>query len=182
MNSLFPLIYSVALFFFLSCISFFLIKQIRNTQKLEKKIFELQEIIKKNDTSYESYYKLGQLYLKKKLFSKSILLFRKTLKIWNKNDKIGLGSLYNTIGFTYFTLKEYNLAIYYYKIAIKILPDYTLALINLGYASEKCNLIMDSYNYYKKALVFDPNNILASKRLLIVKKLINRRLPEKLEM
>nr|YP_011006655.1 hypothetical protein V2488_pgp021 [Halosiphon tomentosus]WAM63800.1 hypothetical protein [Halosiphon tomentosus] len=173
MNSLFPLIYSTALFSFLSLISYFLIKQISNTQKLEKKIFELQEIIKKNDSYYEASYKLGQLYLKKKLFSKAILLFRKTLKTWDTNDKIGLGSLYNTIGFTYFTLEEYNLAIYYYEIAVEILPDYTLALTNLGYAYEKANLVLESYNSYKKALFYDPKNNLASERMLITKKLLN---------
>ena len=176
MNSLFPLIYSTALFFFLSLISFFLIKQIVNTQKLEKKIFELQKIVKKNDVYYQSFYKLGQLYLKKKLFSKAILLFRKTLKTWDPNDKIGLGSLYNTLGFTYFTLQEYSLAIYYYEIAVEILPDYTLALTNLGYAYEKRNFISESFNCYKQALFYDPENNLAAQRLLVVEKLLATRI------
>lgn len=172
MNSLFPLIYSTALFCFLALISFFLLKQIINTQGLEKKMFELQTMIKKNDTSHELYYKLGQLYLKKKLFSKAIFLFRGAIKNWDTNDSIGLGSLYNTIGFTYFTLKEYNLSIYYYKIAIKILPDYTIALINLGYAYEKQNLLLESYNSYDKVLVYNKNNSLALKRIKVVRRLL----------
>ena len=170
MNSLFPLIYSVALFLFLTAISFYLIRQIWNTQNLEKKIFLLQESIKKNNTNYEDFYKLGQLYLKKKLFSKAILVFRRALKNWDPNDKIGLGSLYNTIGFTYFNLKQYNLAIYYYKIALEILPDYNLALTNLGYTYEKLNLYSESYNCYKKALGWDTKNQLSSLRIGIVKK------------
>lgn len=172
MNSLFPLIYSTTLFCFLALISFFLLKQIINTQGLEKKMFELQAMIKNNDTSYELYYKLGQLYLKKKLFSKAIFLFRGAIKNWDTNDNIGLGSLYNTIGFTYFTLKEYNLAIYYYKIAIKILPDYTIALINLGYAYEKQNLLVESYNYYNEVLDYNKNNSLALERIKVVKRLL----------
>nr|YP_011007219.1 hypothetical protein V2494_pgp021 [Pleurophycus gardneri]QWK42491.1 hypothetical protein [Lessoniopsis littoralis]WAM64506.1 hypothetical protein [Pleurophycus gardneri] len=170
MNSLFPLVYSIALFVFLFIISFYILKQITNTQKLEKKIFRLQESIKKDNVSYETFYKLGQLYLKKKLFYKAILLFRQALKAWNPNDKIGLGSLYNTIGFTYFTLKQYNLANYYYSIAIEIIPDYTLALTNLGYSYEKLNLSVESYNCYKNALVWDPENRLASSRILVVEK------------
>nr|YP_011005114.1 hypothetical protein V2471_pgp020 [Analipus japonicus]WAM61977.1 hypothetical protein [Analipus japonicus] len=180
MNSLFPLVYSITLFFFLSLISYFLIKQITNIQQLEKKIFDLQEIIKKNEAPYEAYYKLGQLYLKKKLFSKAILLFRKTLELWDNNDKIGLGSLYNTIGFTYFTLKKYKLAIYYYEIATEILPDYTLSLTNLAYAYEKQNSLLKSYNSYKAALFYDPRNSLASERIEVVKNLLAKVTSEKL--
>ena len=70
MNSLFPLVYSIALFVFLFIISFYILKQITNTQKLEKKIFRLQESVKKDNVSYETFYKLGQLYLKKNYFIK----------------------------------------------------------------------------------------------------------------
>nr|YP_011005315.1 hypothetical protein V2475_pgp101 [Chorda asiatica]QWK43059.1 hypothetical protein [Chorda asiatica]WAM62178.1 hypothetical protein [Chorda asiatica] len=170
MNSLFPLIYSTVLFIFLFIISFFILKQISNTQKIEKKIVKLQENVKANNTSYEAFYKLGQLYLKKKLFYKAILLFRQALKIWNPDDKIGLGSLYNTIGFTFFTLKQYSLAKYYYSIAIEILPDYTLALTNLAYTYEKLNLLGEAYNCYKSTLLWDPENKIASSRILVVEK------------
>ena len=172
MNSLFPLVYSTALFCFLALISFLLIKQIINTQSLEKKMFELKRTIKKDNYLYESYYKLGQLYFRKKFFSKAILLFREAIRNWDLNDNIGLGSLYNTIGFTYFTLKEYKLAVYSYKIAIRILPDYANALVNLGYAYEKQNLLLKSYNFYNEALLHDVHNSLALKRIIIVKRLL----------
>ena len=172
MTSLFPLIYSIALFCFLILIIYFIIKQIVDTQKLEKKTFELQILIKKNNASYELYYKLGQLYLKKKLFPKAILLFRKAINNWDINDNIGHGNLYNIIGLTYFTLKEYELAIYYYKIALEIIPDYTIALINLAYVYEKQNLLLDSYNSYNRVLYYDNNNSLALKRIKIIKRLL----------
>lgn len=62
------------------------------------------------------------------------------------------------------------LANYYYSIAIEIIPDYTLALTNLGYSYEKLNLSVESYNCYKNALVWDPENRLASSRILVVEK------------
>lgn len=170
MNSLFPLFYSIALFFFLALISYYILKQIINTQNLEKKIFRLQELVKKDTPYYEDYYQLGQLYLRKKLFLKAIVVFRKALKLWDPNDKIGLGNLYNAIGFTFFNLEEYNYAIYYYQIALKIIPDYTLALINLGYSFEKTNSIKKGYHCYKAALFWDPSNTLASTRFLTVEK------------
>ena len=170
MNSIFPLFYSIILFFFLSLVSYYIIKQIINTQKLEKKIFNLQKFVKKDDPRYEDCYQLGQLYLRKKLFLKAIVVFRKALKVWDSNDKIGLGNLYNAIGFTFFNLEEYDYAIYYYKVAIKTIPDHTLALINLGYSFEKVNSIITGYNCYKAALFWDPSNELASTRFLAVEK------------
>lgn len=170
MNSIFPLLYSIALFIFLFFISYYILKQIINTQKLEKKIFKLQELVKKDDLYYEDCYQLGQLYLRKKLFLKAIVVFRKALKLWDPNDKIGLANLYNAIGFTFFNLEEYDYAIYYYKVAIKIIPDHTLVLINLGYAFEKINSIITGYNCYKAALFWDPYNELASTRFLAVEK------------
>ncbi|CAN0359623.1 unnamed protein product [Pylaiella littoralis] len=172
MNSIFPLFYSIALFFFLSMISYYILKQIINTQKLEKKIFDLQELIKTDAPCYEDCYQLGQLYLRKKLFLKAIVVFRKALKLWDPNDKIGLGNLYNAIGFTFFNLEEYDFAIYYYQIVLKIIPDHTLALINLGYSFEKINSIIKGYHCYKTALFWDPPNKLASTRFLTVEKKI----------
>nr|QXI87330.1 Ycf37 [Sargassum phyllocystum]QXI87747.1 Ycf37 [Sargassum mcclurei] len=175
MTSLFPLIYSIVLFCFLVLIIFFIIKQVIETQKLEKKTFELQTLLKRNNNnSYELYYKLGKLYLKKKLFPKAILLFRKSINNWDINDNIGLGHVYNVIGLIYFTLKEYNLAIYYYKIALKIIPDYTIALINLAYVYEKQNLLLDSYNYYNKVLFYNKNNNLAIKRIKKIRRLLKK--------
>ncbi|CAM9091243.1 unnamed protein product [Sphacelaria rigidula] len=168
MNSLFPLIYTVILFFILFFISFYLIQQVTNTQKIEKKILTLQNVVQKKNFFYQDTYRLGQLYLRKKLFSKAIIYFRKALTTWDLNDTIGLGSLYNTIGFTYFKLKQYDFAIYYYKIAIKILPDYILALKNIAYAYESIPLYHEAYKYYKKILIWDPNNKLALTQLEIL--------------
>lgn len=170
MNSIFPLFYSIALFFFLFFISFYILKQIINTQKLEKKIFYLQELVKKDDLYHEDCYQLGQLYLRKKLFLKAIVVFRKALKLWDPNDIIGLGNLYNAIGFTFFNLEEYDYAIYYYKIAVQIIPDHTLALINLGYAFEKINSFVTGYNCYRAALFWDTSNDLASTRFSSIEK------------
>lgn len=174
MNSKFPLFYSITLVFFLSIITYYILKQIINTQRLEKKIFKLQESVKQTDSFYEDYYQLGQLYLKKKLFRKAIMIFRKALQLWDLNDEIGLGSVYNAIGFTFFSLEEYDYAIYYYDIALKTIPDYSLSRINLGYSYEKLNLLKEAQNCYQTALSWDPNNQLANNRCFELNKKISR--------
>lgn len=158
MNFIFPLIYSISTFTLLIFLAFYVFGQVRLTQKVEKKINSLQKRLKNKPTSYEDHYKLGQLFLRKKLYNKAIVCFRKSLLYWNPNDKIGLGSLYNTLGFTYFTLKNYKYAIYYYKQAVVLLSDYLLALNNLGFTYEKIQDYEKAYQTYNLILVFNPEN------------------------
>ena len=170
MNSIFATIYSIILFIILLILSLYIIRQIINTQKGERAIISLQNDTKKDSVSYSELYKLGQLYLQRKLFNKAILIFRQALKLWDINDKIGIGSLSNTIGFTYFKLKKYKFAIYYYKVALNILPDYTLAWKNLAYVYELINLKKEAYICYQKILLFDPQNSYIDSKIKLLKR------------
>lgn len=169
MISIFPLLYSSILFIGLAIICFYLVGLLKMTQKVEKRISILENRLQNDEQSSDDFYKLGQIYLRKKIYDKAINLFRQALKNWDENDKIGLGSLYNTLGFTYFKLKEYEQAIYYYTQAIKLLPDYTLALTNLGLVYENKQLYREAYQTYLKALVYENQNKIAKTRLPIMK-------------
>lgn len=170
MNSFFALFYSLSFFIILFLLTLYLIKQIFNTQLLEKNIKSLQNKIKLDEVCYEDFYRLGQFYLQKKFYNKAILTFRKALKIWNINDKIGIASLSNTIGFTYFKLKKYRFAIYYYKIALKIIPDYILALKNLAYLYESTGLLSEAKDQYDTSLLLDPKNEFFINRLKLIER------------
>jgi tetratricopeptide (TPR) repeat protein len=168
MASIFPLFYSSVLFLSLSSISFYLVGQFKMSLKVESRLSLLEKRLQQNKTSSDYSYKLGQLYLGKKLYDKAISLFRNSLNYWDLNDKIGLGSLYNTLGFTYFKLKQYEHAVYYYTQAIKLLPDYTLALTNLGLVYESQRNYKEAFKVYKNTLSYDNKNKIASLRLPIV--------------
>lgn len=172
MNSSYAFLYSIFLFSILILISFYILKKIINMQLIEKKIKLLQQKDKKIDLNYEDLYKLGQLFLQKKLFNKALILFHRALISWDLNDKIGLASLVNTIGVTYFQLKKYTIAIYYYKVAIKIIPDYILILKNLAFLYESIKIFPKAKEYYNNCLLLEPNNKLFIERL----KFINRQL------
>lgn len=45
--------------------------------------------------------------------------------------------MYNALGFAYFSQEQYDIAIRNYKEAIKLYPEYTIALNNLGNVYEK---------------------------------------------
>jgi tetratricopeptide (TPR) repeat protein len=169
MNTIFPLLYSSILFLSLTIICVYLVGQLKMTQSVEKRISLLETRLQTEERSSDNFYKLGQIYLRKKIYDKAINLFRQALKYWDENDKIGLGSLYNTLGFTYFRLKENEQAIYYYTQAIKLLPDYTLALTNLGLVYENKQMYEEAYKTYLNALKYDNENKIANTRLPIMK-------------
>lgn len=169
MNSFFPLVYSSILFLSLSTVCFYLFGQLRMTQKVESRLSMLEKRLQTNQNLSNNFYKLGQLYLRKKTYEKAINLFRNSLTYWDFNDQIGLGSLYNTLGFTYYKLKQYEHAVYYYRQAIRLLPDYTLALTNLGIVYERQKLYKEAYITYAKVLKYDFKNKTAYSRLQFVK-------------
>ena len=139
------------------------------TQKVEKRLSLLENRLQMDEKSSDNNYKLGQLYLCKKIYTKAITLFRNSLQYWDKNDEIGLGSLYNTLGFTYFKLKQYESAIYYYIQAIDLLPDYILALTTLGLAYENKQMYKDAFKIYLNVLKYEKKNKIALARLSIIK-------------
>jgi tetratricopeptide (TPR) repeat protein len=169
MNAIFPLAYSSILFVSLTTICFYLVGQLRMTQKVENRLVLLEKRLQTNQNLGNNFFKLGQIYLRKKTYEKAISCFRNSLTSWDFNDRIGLGSLYNTLGFTYFKLDQYEDAIYYYTQAIKLLPDYTLALTNLGVAYEKKKLYSEASSAYARVLKYDENNQTALERLSFLK-------------
>ena len=156
MEDLLAKVYLALVFGILLLSAVFLGYQIWLNQQLETNLekFRSKKITENN--TYENLFKLGQLYLRKKIYNKAIEEFRACFKTWDKNDKLGIASLFNTLGFTYYQLKEYDIAIYYYKIALTVTPDYVTSLTNLAYLYQSQNQLNDLDNVYKQLLLFDP--------------------------
>ena len=165
MSTLLPSIYLLILFTTLSIIVFFLVKQILKRKETELEFSLLQEKIRSKNANYFDYYSLGVIYLSKKLFDQAIIQFSKALKNWDKSDSVGLSNLYNTIGFTYSESGQFDVAIYYYKEAITLKPDYIIALNNLAYVYEKKKLLQEAIDVYKKVLDYDTLNEIANEKL-----------------
>ena len=137
MDNIVPLLYLSILLLALATLSVFIGRQIIERKKIENNLSSLQNKIRNNNAEADDYYELGSIYLSKKLFDQAIMQFRYALQIWKIEDFEGISNLYNTIGFTYAETEQYELAIYYYKEALKNNTGYTVALNNLGYAYEK---------------------------------------------
>ena len=174
MDNIVPLLYLSILLFSLLTLSFFIGKQIIERKEIENNLSTLQNKIRNNKANAEDYYEIGSIYLSKKLFDQAILQFRYALQMWKNEDSEGISNLYNTIGFTYAQTEQYELAIYYYKEALKNDENYTVALNNLGYAYEKEKMINEAITSYIQALKTDPDNETAISRVQILK----RRIPK----
>ncbi len=174
MDNIVPLLYLSILLISLLILSIFIGKQIIDRKQVENNLSRLQNKIRKNQAKAEDYYELGSIYLSKKLFDQAILQFRYALQVWRNEDFEGLSNVYNTIGFTYAETEQYELAIYYYKEALKNDNSYTVALNNLGYAYEKQKMISKALITYKTVIEKEPDNETAISRIQVLR----RRIPK----
>ena len=170
MTILLPSLYLTILFITLIIISLFLLKQIIRKQETEREFTYLQKKLKEGEMTCQDHYSLGVIYLSKKLFDQSILQFSCALKTWDKNDRLQLANLYNTIGFTYFETNQFDFSIFYYKKAIETLPNYVTAIKNLGYAYERKKLIPEAIEAYATVLLYNQDDDIANEKLLSLSK------------
>ena len=175
MTSLLPIIYLTLITTILALLIFFLVKQVLQKKETEQTLLTLQSKVRNKTATPVEYYSVGTIYLSKKLFDQAILQFRFALKEWDQTDSEGLANLYNTIGFTYFEAKQYDLAIYYYMEALKQVPEYITALNNLAYAYEKNQMLIKAAETYNQVLAYDNKNDIAKEKLERISRLTSRR-------
>ncbi|MEM9273540.1 MAG: tetratricopeptide repeat protein, partial [Cyanobacteria bacterium P01_F01_bin.143] len=164
-----PLVYISTLLAILLVAVFFVGKEVIKIRLSENKFGKLQKKLKEQKGTAKEYYELGSLYLDKKLFVQSLTLFQKALKdkeIETENKAL----VYNAIGYAYFAQEQYDIAIRQYKEALKIYPEYVIALNNLANVYEKKQMIVKAVETYEKAFKYEPDNKIAKRRLESLKK------------
>ncbi len=166
-----PIAYLAVLLVLLAGVAIFLIQQVVKTTRQEKKFSRLQELLKNNKGTAKDCYELGSLYLEKKLYIQAVTLFQKALKMnEDKTEPENKALIYNALGFSYFAQEQYDLAIRNYKDAIKLYPDYIIALNNLANTYEKKQMITTALETYEETLKYNENNKIALKRIEALRK------------
>ncbi|HIK38500.1 MAG: tetratricopeptide repeat protein [Geminocystis sp.] len=167
MEDYLPIIYLSLLLIFLSTVAIILFRQIIKARRIESRVFQLENKLKKEDGAAKEYYELASLYLDKKLFFQAIQLLQKAIKK-AENEKVepeNMALIYNALGFAYFAQEQYDMAIRNYKEALKLFPAYTIAINNLANAYEKKQMTKLALETYKKCLEYDPKNPVALKKI-----------------
>lgn len=160
-----PLTYISILLGILVVVAIFLFREVLKTRKIESRFSNLQKKLTTEKGTAEEYYELGSIYLDKKLFVQAVQLLQKALKADNGLESENKALIYNAMGFAYFSQEQYDIAIRNYKEAIKLYPEYTIALNNLGNVYEKKQLTAQALEVYQQTLVFDAKNTIAQKRV-----------------
>jgi tetratricopeptide (TPR) repeat protein len=164
MKEYLPIIYLSVLVTLLGGTAIFLVRQVFKTRKTETTFSRLQKKLQKEKGTAQEYYELGSLYLNKKLFVQSVNLMQKALKAESETEPENKALIYNALGYAYFCQEQYEVAIRNYKEAIKLYPEYAIALNNLANVYERKQMVVKALETYDETLKFDPNNDVAKRR------------------
>lgn len=156
-------IYLAAFLLLLSVAAFFIFRQILKTRKIEGALAKLERKLRTERGTVQEYYELGSIYLDKKMFIQANTVLKKALKA-DDADSLSTAPVYNALGYAYFGQEQYDMAIRQYKEAIKIEPEYLMAMNNLGHAYEQKKLTAQALDTYDRVLEIDPKNDTAKRR------------------
>ena len=176
MNENLPVLYISALLVILVFAAIYILREVIRTRKQETTFSRLQNKLKNEKGTAEEYYELGSLYLDKKLFIQSLNLLKKALKVDKELPSENQALIHNAMGYAYFAQEQYDIAIREYKEALKLYPEYVIALNNLGNVYEKKQMIVKAVETYREATKYAPENDTAKQRL---KSLEKRLVPSK---
>ncbi|MDJ0632538.1 MAG: tetratricopeptide repeat protein [Xenococcaceae cyanobacterium MO_188.B29] len=170
MNEKLPAIYLVILLVLLSIAAIVILIEIIKTRRSESVFSRLQKKLKQEKGTALEYYELGSLYLDKKLFVQSIGLFQKALKAEKNIEPENQALIHNAMGYAYFAQEQYDIAIRQYKEALKLYPEYVIALNNLGNVYERKQMTVKALETYEQALNYESNNSTAKRRAASLRK------------
>ena len=156
-SSSIQLVYVGALLGLLSGAVFLVVRQVLFRTQLEEATKELSEKARTGDATYDEYYELGVLLIRKKLYATALKHLDSAKRSW-EGDEDGLSQLYNAMGYAYLQQEKLESAIEEYKGAIELRPNYIVALNNLGDAYKKTKDYENALQAYTTALNVDPSN------------------------
>ncbi|AGF52345.1 ycf37 gene product [Synechocystis sp. PCC 6803] len=165
-----PIVYLSVLLIILGGLGIFVFSQVLKARRLENTFSKLQKKLQNTKGTAQEYYQLGSIYLDKKLYSQSINLFQKALKMAEQVEPENQALIYNAMGYACFAQEQFDLAIRHYKDALKLYPDYVIALNNLANVYEKKQMVNKALETYQETLAIEPNNKVAQRRANSLKK------------
>ena len=155
--------YLIILFVILVIISVFVFRQFLKTRREELNLVKFEQKGLNALTKSSELYEFGSIQIKKRLYKDATQTFLKAIEYYENEPTEAKAIIENALGFSYAAQKEFKKAIKRYNLAIKYLPEYTVALNNLASAQQRLLEYDLAYATYKKVLVIDPNNKTAIK-------------------
>lgn len=123
--------------------------------------FYLLSYKKEVDYSFNELFVLLKILVNKKLWFKSIKLLERQKGLVKEN----MHQYFNSMGFIYYNMKQYNLAQLYYLKAVNFKKDYLVALQNLAKVYDKQKKYVLAISTYESILLYDKDNKVANRYL-----------------
>tara|TARA_B100000900_G_scaffold248194_1_gene211211 strand:- start:1830 stop:2387 length:558 start_codon:yes stop_codon:yes gene_type:complete len=156
--------YLLILFFLLIIIGFFVFRQFLKTRNEEISLVQYEQIGIESMEKSTELYEFGSIQIKKRLYPQATQTFLKAIKNAKEEPDEGKAIIENALGFSYAAQSEYKKAIKHYKLALSILPKYTVALNNLAAAQQSLFDYEQALLTYNRVLEIDPKNKTAIKK------------------
>jgi tetratricopeptide (TPR) repeat protein len=170
MDSSLAVWYLAVLLVLLAGVSWFIFGQVFKTRRTESALNRLQSRLSKTKGTTQEHFELGSLYLSKNLAVPALQQFQMALKAAEVEQEPTLAPIYNAMGYANFVQEQFDLAIRYYKDALKLNEGYVTALNNLGHAYERKNLVALALESYEQVLKREPQNPTAKRRATSLRK------------
>ena len=156
--------YLIILFIVLTIISIFVFRQFLKTRREELNLVDFEQKGLDSINEASELYEFGSIQIKKRLYSEATKTFLKAIENYENEPNEAKAIIENALGFSYAAQNEFKKAIKHYNLAIKVLPEYPIALNNLASAQQRLLDYELAYETYKKVLVIDPKNKTAIKK------------------
>ncbi|MFK8182342.1 MAG: tetratricopeptide repeat protein [Phormidesmis sp.] len=169
-NGNYLVVYLGILLALLSVATFFVIRQVWVTRRVETTLSNLQTKLTKQKGTALEYYELGSILLDKKLYAQAVIYLKKALKELADEEAENAVLVHNALGYAYFAQEQFDAAIRQYNEALKISPGYVTALNNLAHAYERKQLMPQALEAYEKSLASEPANETAKRRAASLRK------------
>ena len=156
--------YLIILFAVLIIIFIFVFRQFLRTRKEELNLVKFEQKGLDSLTKSSELYEFGSIQIKKRLYREATKTFLKAVEFYENEPNEAKAIIENALGFSYAAQNKFKKAINHYNSAIKLLPEYTVALNNLASAQQRLLEYELAYATYKKVLEIDPNNKTAVKK------------------
>ena len=156
--------YLIILFVIVLIISIFVFRQFLRTRKEELSLVKFEQKGLDSLREASELYEFGSIQIKKRLYKEATKTFLKAIEYYENEPNEAKAIIENALGFSYAAENEFKKAIKHYNLAIKNLPEYTVALNNLASAQQRLLEYDLAYETCKKVLIIDPNNKTAIKK------------------
>nr|YP_010728880.1 hypothetical protein P6G75_pgp117 [Lithothamnion corallioides]WEA77123.1 hypothetical protein [Lithothamnion corallioides] len=164
-TELIPSIYCIILLIFLFPLFMIITFQLIQIINIENQFNRLSQKNLAGNLTYDDTFVLVKIYAKKKLWLSSI----KVLESSCVDDLDAKCKYCNIIGFSYYSMKQYDLAKSYYLKALNLRKDYLTALQNLAKIYELTKEFSLALETYHTVLLYYPHNSVAVRNIERIK-------------